>query len=446
MDKKELDKFVTAEEACAVVRDGDRVSYGFAYTLPHALDHAMAEKLRRGEVKGLEFVGILAMSVPEAYTATEEISQARFASAFYSGINRKMMENGREWFIPMHFSESAGYWRDIRPCDVLMIQVGPMDEEGYFNLGPIVTDTWGYADKARNIVLEVNTNMPYAHGIENKIHISQVDFVVEGDNPPIEEIPNAPDNPIDSAIARLIVDRVDSGSTLQFGIGSVPNCAGNFLAESDVKNLHCHTEMMTEAYVSLYNTGKLTGLEQSKMKGTAAYTFGGGTKALYDLIDDNPFFAVTPVDYVNDSAIIASIDKFVSINSFVEIDLYGQVCSESVGPKHISGSGGQLDFVTGAYRSKGGQSFLCSHSAKKMKDGTLKSCINPFLNPGAIVTVPRASAHMIVTEYGIANLKGLSTWERAENLINIAHPDFREQLIKDAEKLGIWCNTSKCTW
>lgn len=445
MTDKYQGKLVTPAEAVKLVQDGDRVSYGFAYTHPHLLDETLAARISEGGVKGLEFTGILPLSNYAVYDAAKTMEQAKFTSPYFSGISRKMYNNGNTWFIPMLFSESAGYWENIRPCNVLMIQVAPMDDEGYFNLGPCISDTWGYAKSARNIILEENTSMPVAHGVNNKIHISEVDAVIQGNNPPLEEIPTAPENPIDLAIAKHIVNRIGNGSTLQFGIGSVPTCTGNLIAESDLQNLHCHTEMMTEAYVSIFNAGKLTGLEQG-LEGKAAYTFAGGTKALYDLIDDNPFFAAAPVDYINDPFVIASIDKFVSINSFLEIDMLGQVCSESVGPKQISGTGGQLDFVMGAYKSKGGQSFLCAPSTRTLRDGTVKSAIVPTLPTGSVVTVPRPAVHMVVTEYGIAELKGRSTWERTEALINVAHPDFQDQLVKDAEKMGIWTNTSKCTF
>lgn len=214
------------------------------------------------------------------------------------------------------------------------------------------------------------------------------------------------------------------------------------LADSDQRNINAHTEMFTDAYVDLFAAGKLTGnkpIDKSK----AVYTFAGGTKRLYDFIDDNPICCNAPVDYVNNIATIAQIDNFVSINSCIQVDLYGQVCSESAGYQQISGTGGQLDFVLGAYQSNGGQSFLCTPSTRVGKDGQLESLISPVLPPGAIVTTPRMATNFIVTEYGAADLKGKTTWERAERLISIAHPDFRDQLIKDAEKMGIWKNSSK---
>ena len=203
--------------------------------------------------------------------------------------------------------------------------------------------------------------------------------------------------------------------------------------------------MFVDAYVDLFEAGKLTG-NKPVDRGKALYTFAGGTKRLYDFIDDNPICCSAPVDYVNNVNVIGSIKRFVSVNSCIQVDLYGQVCSESAGHQQISGTGGQLDFVMGAYLSDDGQSFLCTPSTRTLPDGSKESLIAPILSPGAIVTTPRTATNYIVTEYGAADLKGKSTWERAELLINIAHPDFREDLIKAAEKNGIWKQTSKCTF
>jgi len=214
------------------------------------------------------------------------------------------------------------------------------------------------------------------------------------------------------------------------------------IAESDLRNINAHTEMFTDAYVDLFEAGKLTGnkpIDKSK----AVYTFAGGSKRLYDFIDDNPICCNAPVNYVNNIATISKIPNFISVNSCIQVDLYGQVCSESAGHRQISGTGGQLDFVLGAYQSIGGHSFLCTPSTRTKKDGSLESLISPVLPRGAIVTTPRMATNYIVTEYGAADLKGKTTWERAELLINIAHPDFRDELIKDAEKMGIWKNSSK---
>ena len=214
------------------------------------------------------------------------------------------------------------------------------------------------------------------------------------------------------------------------------------LADSDLTDISAHTEMLVDAYADLFEAGKLS-TEKTVERGTVLYTFAGGTKKLYDFIDGNPLCCNAPVDYVNDVHVISSMDNFISINSCIQVDLQSQVCSETVGCRQISGTGGQLDFVMGAYRSKGGKSFICTPSRRKLPDGTYESNISATLRPGSVVTTPRTATHYIVTEYGVADMKGRSTWERAESLINIAHPDFRDELIAEAEKMGIWKNTSK---
>ena len=261
----------------------------------------------------------------------------------------------------------------------------------------------------------------------------------------MDELFNKPPTKIDKYIAEYVVSQIESHSTLQLGIGALPGCIGSMLADSDVRNINAHTEMFVDAYVDLFEAGKLTG-NKPVDKGKAVYTFAGGTKRLYDFIDDNPICCSAPVDYVNSIETVSKIKNFISINSCIQVDLYGQVCSESAGVQQVSGTGGQLDFVLGAYASKGGKSFLCTPSTRTLKDGSRESLIKPMLSEGSIVTTPRTATNFVVTEYGIANLKGKNTWQRAELLINIAHPDFRDELIKDAEKMGIWKNTSKVTF
>ena len=232
------------------------------------------------------------------------------------------------------------------------------------------------------------------------------------------------------------------GNCIQLGIGGIPNAVGKMVAKSDLKDLGVHSEMYADAYLEMYKVGKITGARKNIDKYKQVYSFAMGTQEMYDFIDDNPGLAAYPIDYTNAPWIISQIDNFVSINAALEVDLFGQICSESIGTKHVSGTGGQLDFVEGAYKSKGGQSFVCLPSTVEIK-GEIITKIKPILTPGAIVTVPRTATHMVVTEYGIANLKGKNTWQRAEALINIAHPDFREALIKEAEAMKIWRKINK---
>lgn len=223
----------------------------------------------------------------------------------------------------------------------------------------------------------------------------------------------------------------------------MPNAVGSLIAESDLKDLGVHTEMYVDAFVDIAKAGKITGLRKNIDKGRQVYAFGAGTQKLYDYVNENPECMSAPVDYTNDIRQISALDNFMSINNAVDIDLYGQINAESAGTKQISGAGGQLDFVLGAYLSNGGKSFICMSSTFKKKDGTVESRIKPTLDNGSIVTDTRANVHYFVTEYGIVNLKGLSAWQKTEAIISVAHPDFRDQLIKEAEKMHIWKRSNK---
>ena len=439
-------KLITAEEAASMVRPGDRIHYGLGCGSVVDIDEALAK--RADELWGVEILSTVTIrQKPFAiYEATTSNDQVKFSSAHFSGYDRRMARNGRCWYIPMLFSELPSYWvNNPQGIDIAMFQVSPMDSHGNFNLGPQVADMWGVLKAAKKIIVEVNENMPVALGHQTQLNLYGIDYVVEGSNTPLAEVEDKPGTKIDRMIASHVVERIKSHSTLQLGIGALPSTIGKLLAESDIRNINAHTEMFVNAYVDLFEAGKLTG-NKNIDKGKAVYTFAGGTKRLYDFIDNNPICCNAPVNYVNNVHIISSIKNFVSVNSCIQVDLYGQVCSETVGYQQISGTGGQLDFVMGAYQSEGGKSFICTPSTRKLPDGTVESLISPMLKPGAIVSTPRMATHYIVTEYGAADLKGKSTWERAEALINIAHPDFRDDLIKNAEKMGIWKYTSKTSF
>ena len=249
---------------------------------------------------------------------------------------------------------------------------------------------------------------------------------------------------IDETVARLIVEEIPNGACLQLGIGGMPNAVGSLIAQSDLKDLGVHTEMYVDGFVDMAAAGKLSCSRKNIDKGRQVFAFGAGTQKMYDYMDDNPALMSAPVSYTNDSRVISQIDNFMSINNAVDLDLTGQINAESAGTKHISGAGGQLDFVLGAYLSNGGKSFICCSSTfMDKKTGQLQSRIRPTLANGSIVTDTRANIHYLVTEYGLVNLKGLSTWQKAEAIISVAHPDFRDQLIADAEKMHIWRRSNK---
>lgn len=443
INKEYNKKLVTADEAVKAVKSGDRIHYGLFCGIVKELDKALAKRAD-------ELENVIVMDTiwnypdpPAILQADPEAKHFKYLSTHMSALDRKMNKQGCCWFVPVQFRENPKYMAEnIGDIDVAMFQVAPMDEYGNFNFGPQVAEYWGILKAAKKVIVEVNPCQPAVHGLENTINISQVDMVVEGKAEPLPSIVAKEASDTEKRIAGYIVDKIQSGSTLQLGIGGMPNYVGKMIAESDIKDLSVHTEMFVDAYVELYKQGKITGNKNTN-KGKMVFTFAMGSQEVYDFLNNNPMGYVAPVDYVNAVEVIAANDKVVSINSCLQVDLFGQVNSESAGLQHIGGTGGQLDFVMGAFQSKGGQSFLCTPSTRKNKDGSVSSLILPRLPEGSIVSVPRSAAHYIVTEYGAVNLKGKSTWERAELLISIAHPDFREELVREAEKMGIWKNSSK---
>ena len=321
-----------------------------------------------------------------------------------------------------------------------------VDDLAYDVIGMIREYTQGdiidaMLEKTKRIYLEVNDRQPRAL-CGSLIHISQVDALVEYHHD-LPVLPPVQLDDVSKTIGGLIAERIPDGACLQLGIGGMPNTIGSMIAQSDLKDLSVHTEMYVDGFVDMALAGKITGKHKQLDKGRQVFAFAAGTQKLYDYMDRNPDVMGAPVDYTNDVHVISQIDNFISINNAIDCDLFGQVNAESAGIKHISGTGGQLDFAMGAYLSKGGKSFICMSSTVTGKDGTVKSRIVPTLTPGSICTDPRSCTHYIVTEYGMVNLKGLSTWERAEALISVAHPDFREQLIADAEKMHIWRRSNK---
>ena len=437
------DKLVSASEAAKTVKSGDWVDYGWCVCHPVSLDRALAA--RAEELTDINIRGGIALWKPAIAEVPEAEKHFTWNSWHMSGIERKMIAQGMAYYAPIRYSELPRYYREnVERVDVAMFQVAPMDEHGYFNFGPTASHMMAMCEQAKTIIVEVNKNVPRClGGKEESIHISQVDMIVEGDNPSIPEMAGAPATEVDEAVAKLIVNEIPDGACLQLGIGGMPNAVGSLIAKSDLKDLGVHTEMYVDAFVDIAMAGKITGAKKNIDKGRQVYGFGAGTKKLYDYLNRNPECMSAPVSYTNDIRTISALDNFMSINNAVDLDLFGQVNAESAGIKHISGAGGQLDFVLGAYLSKGGKSFICCSSTFKTKDGQLKSRILPTLNPGSIVTDTRANTHHLVTEYGMVNLKGLSTWQRAEAIISIAHPQFRDELIAEAEKMHIWRRSNK---
>lgn len=438
-------KLTTAEEAVKVVKSGDWVDYGWCTNTAEVLDQALAGRM--GELHDVKVRGGILLHMPAIAQIENPAEHFTWNSWHMSGVERKLVKMGLAYYAPIRYSELPGYYRDcIDPVDVAMFQVAPMDQHGYFNFGPNASHLYDMCKRAKHIIVEVNENMPRClGGYHTGVHISQVNAIVEGPNGPIGTMPGLSEpSEIDLAVARQIVAEIPNGACLQLGIGSMPGAVGQMIAQSDLKDLGVHTEMYVDAFVAMTKAGKITGARKNFDQGRQTYAFAAGTQELYDFLDNNPECMNTPVDYTNDIARMSTLDNFISINGAVDIDLFGQVSSESSGIHHISGAGGQQDFVMGAYLSRGGKSFICCSSTFKDKaTGEVKSRIRPTLIEGSIATCTRSNLHYVVTEHGMFNVKGKTTWERAEGLISVAAPQFRDELIAAAEAMHIWRKSNK---
>lgn len=435
-------KLKTPEEAVKLVKDGDWVDYSVGIGFPVLLDAALAK--RKDELRDIKIRGSLAMQPIQAVEQDRERRTFTYNSWHCSGYERKLCDEDLCNYIPMIFRNMASYYRRYLTVNVAMISVAPMDSKGFFNFSMVNCTTRAILDAADLIILEVNEHMPHVYGgQEDCIHISEVDVVVEGEHKPLAQLPVPPATEIDEKIASLLLPHIPDGATIQLGIGGMPNSVGKLMAESDLKDLGMHTELLSDGFVDLYEAGKLTNSRKTLHRGKGVFGIALGSQRLYDWVGENQGLLSFPMDYVNQPSVMAQMENMISINNCIAIDLYGQVSSESAGTRHISGTGGQLDFSTGAYDAPGGKGFICMTSSYRDKAGNLKSRILPKFTEGDIITTPRTQAFYIVTEYGIVNLAGRSTWERAELLISLAHPDFRDELIAAADKQKIWRNSNR---
>ena len=436
-------KLTTPEEAVKRVKSGDWVDYTWGPIHPVALDKALAA--RKDELEDVKVRGGTTLWMPAICEEEDAGDHFAWHSWHCSGVDRKIMSKGMGWFMPMRYSELPRFYREnLDPVDVVMMQVPPMDGHGNFSFSVAASHLWEMCRRARCIIFEVNRNLPVVSGLfKTEWNIRDVDLVVEGDDPHLAQLQSVPPTEVDHKVANLIVSRIPDGACLQLGIGGMPNTVGALIADSDLKDLGVHTEMYVDAFVDIARAGKITGARKNLDRGRQVFAFAIGTDKLYQYVDRNPDLMSAPVDYTNDVRVIAQLDNFISINNIVDLDLFGQLNAESAGTRHISGTGGQLDFVMGAYASNGGKSFICLSSTVTGKDGTVRSRIVPTLADGSICTDPRSTVQYLVTEYGMVNLKGLNTWQRAEAIISIAHPDFREELIRAAEKMHIWRRSNR---
>lgn len=438
------EKLATAAEAVKFIESGAKIWYGSFNGQPIECDKALAA--RKDEL--YDVIIQTAGGVPPApQVALVDPSHEHFCyhSWYFTGLDRKLCDNGLAFYSTINYHECRKVVEELFPPDVAILQTTPMDGNGFFNFGPNASHHYSICIGAKQVIVETNTTMPRClGGYGEAVHISQVDYIVEGLNTPIFEMPKVIDStPEDEKIANILLEEFEDRCCLQLGIGALPSLVGNKIAQSDLRDLGIHTEMFVDAYMDMILSGRVTGKYKATDRGKIAYTFCMGTRDCYDFMDDNPMLASCCGDYTNDPKVISRNDKVVSINNAVEVDLFSQICGESYGSRQISGTGGQLDFAQGAFESNGGKGFICIHSASTGEDGTLKSQIVPCLQSGGIVTTPRSVVHYVVTEYGKALLKGKSTWERAEGLIKIAHPKFQDELIDEAIRLKIWTKSNK---
>lgn len=417
-------KLMTADEAVRQIPDGSRVFFGHAANEPPVLVDALVRNYE--QYKDVEIVHWVPMGKGE-YCDPKMKGHLRHNAMFVGGPTRKAVQEGRADYTPFFFHQSTRFFSDgTFPIDVAMVSVTPPDKHGYVSLGVSVGGTKPACLNAKMVIAQVNDQMPRTMG-ESFLHVSQLTCCVEASTP-LPELGGGTIGEVEEAIGRNVASLVEDGSTLQLGIGTIPDAVLKFLG--DKKDLGIHSEMFSDGVVELAEAGVITNAKKTLHPGKFEVAFLMGTRRLYDFVDHNPDVELRPVDYVNNPFVIAQNENMVSINSCVQVDLMGQVASESIGPKQISGVGGQVDFVRGASASKGGVSIMAMPSTVKGKI----SKIVPLLDEGAAVTTSRNDVDYIVTEYGVAALKGQTLRQRARNLIEIAHPDFRDELKAEYEK------------
>ncbi len=423
-------KTVTAEQAASLVKSGMWVDYGLIISQPLDFDRALANRI--GELEDIKIRNIISMRPVAAIEADPQGKHAYLINLHFSGWDRRKGEEGRASYMPLNLGEVNDYYRRfIRKPDIAVIRTPPIDADGYFNFS--AANLWHreMIEAAKCVIVETAVGLPYVYGVKNGVHISEVDYVINAEDAPAPQLPNPPPSDVDRAVAKLIAGEVNDGDCLQVGIGAMPNAVCALLMETGQRELGVHTEMMVDGLADLYRAGRITGARKQLDTGKIVYTFSLGSQQLYDTLDHNHDLVCRATDYTNMPNIIMQNHNVVAINNTTQIDLQGQAASESDGMRHISGTGGQLQFVRGAYASPGGRSFVCL-SSKYTKRGEPKSRIVLHLTQGNIVTTPRSDMMYVATEFGIVNLKGKSIPERAKALISIAHPDFREELERQA--------------
>jgi acyl-CoA hydrolase len=435
--KEYLKKNISAKDAAGLVKSNMWIDYAFHAGFSKLIDEELAKQAFR-----LENVKVrMDWLNSDIKILQADPNQEHFIvnSYFIGNKIRKYVKKGICSPIPRAFGHGPKIYRQFLKdqIDIAFICVTPMDKNGYFNFGASCSQSKAICESAKKVVLEVNESQPWTYGgYDEVIHISEVDFIVENNKYEIDELLSPSTNKNQETIANYISEYIKDGSTIQLGIGAIPNMICKSLLERGVKDLGIHSEMFTEDMMELVKFGIANGKRKMIDRGKAVYTFAAGSKKLYKFIDHNSALAIYPVDYVNDPYIIGQNNNHISVNSAIRTDLTGQINAESIGKDQISGTGGQLDFIRGAYRSPGGKAFIAIPSSYTNKNGKLISNIVTMLFPGDVITDTRTDVFYVVTEYGVVNLQGKSIWERVKLLISIAHPNFRDELEKEALSLN----------
>ena len=426
-------KLVSVEEAAAAIKSNDRVYYPPCGSAPATLIEAITK--RANELENVSMTGALVL-YPFEYMKGAYKGRLNHHTIFLGPYERRVMAEGNVEVTSYQFGQTDWLTENRIKPDVFLVEVSEPDENGFMSYGVIGTFNGDIAAKyAKTVIAQVNRQSPYVYGgPKSFIHVNDVTLICEDDHK-LGELQQPPVTDVEKQIASQMIGYIEDGSTIQLGLGGVANAVGFFLENH--KDLGVHTEMLVDSMATLTEKGVINGSKKTLNPGELTCSFGIGTKKLYDFMNRNPFVKTYPISEIANEVQIAKNDKFVSINNALMCDLTGQMCSESIGFDQFSATGGQLNFVRGAIQSKGGKSFLAFRSVAEKKDGTMVSRISAVLPPGAVITTPRTDVQYVVTEFGCVNIRNMSIPQRVKAMISIAHPQFQDELTKDAMKYGL---------
>lgn len=436
MLEKYRNKIKSPAEAAKVVKSGDWVDFGFGNGFPELFDEALAA--RRDELQDVKIRGgLVYRPIIHTIDCDPDRKHFQYYSWHLGGYERKMFTAGRLQFVPMLLRLLPEMYRDYLRVDVAVVPVSKPDEQGYCGLG-LANFCWKtIMEKARIVIFEVNENMPCLQGVDgsHRVSLDEADIIMEGQHGPLCTSSYRTPSEADLQIARNVVAEIPNGATLSLGVGTIPFTIAQMLAQSDREDMGCHTGTISDAFLALYKAGKLTNAKKEVKTGLNTWNLASGSQELYDWLQENPqLFYPAELDYVHNPRVIEKISNYISINGGVQLDLMGQENAESVGTRQLSGVGGQLDFLEGAFLSRGGAGYICIESSRVDKKGVRHSNIVPAIAAGSAISGPRALIQNVATEYGVAHLTGLSLKERAQAMIAVAHPDFRAELQEYAAK------------